>query len=349
MPRERCGYTHEARRHQDLGSVCCWRPVWQETGRCVWHAQEAGKSRLDLLDRSTAPGCRLDGARLQAANLDETDCLAGTVLVDADGTDATMEGTDLGDADLRNATLTDASLRDADLGGANLEDADLRDADLNGANLVDARLHEVDLGRSYIGGETAFGDRVVYDREVSDAAGDTEREAAFDAATWTYRTLQFRCRDNALIDRTMEYFIREKDLRRRYAWLNGDYFHAVRAEGSRLLTGYGYSIHGILAVSVLVIFLFALVYPVVGGVQESVGDTTQLYVFGWPTATSIGDLATTLGKSLYLSLYAFTTLGIGDVSPGSLAGQLLVAVEALVGYVLLALFISVLARRRYWL
>lgn len=346
---ERCRYTSETREFPELGSACCWRPVWGDRDRCIWHADVRRKPVGELRAATIANGERLDGAIMRDTVLDDLGTLSGAVLVNADLSNASAEHADFSDADLRNATFDDASLRDACLRRANLEDAVLKDTDLKGANFVDARIHETDFTRSYIGQDTVFGDTVVYEEEFEDADSEHARREAFDAATWSYRTLQYWSRENSLTDRTEAYFIREKDLRRRFAWAEKDYYHALRAEGSRYLIGYGYRIRGILVASLLVLLASTALFPLLGGINESFPEGSVTYALDQPLQHPVEDLLTVYAKSFYLSLESFTTLGIGDVTPGSFASQLLAGVEALVGYVLLALLISVLARRRYWL
>lgn len=349
MAPDRCGYTYQTHGHADLGSGCCWRPVWNDRDRCIWHADEEYKPVDELEAAITETDHRLDGAMLTNATLDGVEWLAGMVLLNADLEHVTADESDFSDADLRNANLRGASIRGADLRRVNLEAAVLSDTDLNDTDLRDARFHEANLTRSYIGHETVLGRHVVYENEFERAEDDHEKRKSFDAATWSYRTLQYWCRENGLIDRTEEFFVREKDLRRRFAWYRNEYFHALRSEGSRYLMGYGYRIRGILLASLAVILLSTALFPLLGGIHETVPQRSITYALESPLEHPVDDLLTVYAKSFYLSLESFTTLGIGDVTPGGYPGQVLAGVQALVGYVLLALLISVLARRRYWL
>lgn len=349
MPHERCGFTYEARGYPDLGRGCCWRPTWGGRDRCIWHADAERKPAGALEAAATSHDVRLDGAVLTGATLDDATWPAGTVLVGADVSRSSAESAHFSGADLRNATFDDTSLRGADFRSANLEDAFLRDADLKGTVFVRARLHEADFSRSYVGRDTRFGERIVYEDELDGADSLPAKRGAFDAATWTYRMLQYQCRENGLIERTEEFFYREKDLRRRFAWERSDYFHAIRAEGSRYLLGYGYRVRGILLASLFVILAAAAVYPFLGGVRESLPDGTVTYALSPSLDHSLSEAATAFAKSFYLSLESFTTLGIGDVTPAGYAAQVLAGLEALIGYTLVALLISVLARRRFWL
>jgi hypothetical protein len=54
---------------------------------------------------------------------------------------------------------------------------------------------------------------------------------------------------------------------------------------------------------------------------------------------------TGLGQGLYFSVITFTTLGYGDITPISTAGQLLVVIEVLLGYAMLGLLVAILSRK----
>lgn len=141
---------------------CCWREVWNETGRCIWHAEVDDKPIETLVATQCdepAP-ITLDGAYLQHLELEDSISFRDCRLVGADfswtdlryadfrDTDlrgTTLEGTDLRDVDLSETDLTDTNLRGADLQDAALEMADLTDADLLGADLSGAMLMTADL------------------------------------------------------------------------------------------------------------------------------------------------------------------------------------------------------------
>lgn len=158
---------------------CCWREVWNDTGRCIWHAEVDDKPIEDLIvARSSEPDpTALDGAFLQNLELDDRlsfqDCrlvsadlsdtglvgadlwgadLRGTALVGADLTDAVLGGASLWSADLLGADLTDALLERADFTGAVLEGADLLGASLLGADLTAANLFKANLSEADLRG-----------------------------------------------------------------------------------------------------------------------------------------------------------------------------------------------------
>jgi len=55
------------------------------------------------------------------------------------------------------------------------------------------------------------------------------------------------------------------------------------------------------------------------------------------------DRANTWFTPYYFSIVTYTTLGFGDVKPHDLAGELLVSIEVIFGYLTLGLLLAVLA------
>jgi len=52
----------------------------------------------------------------------------------------------------------------------------------------------------------------------------------------------------------------------------------------------------------------------------------------------------TSGDPYYFSIVTYTTLGFGDVRPATLAGEIIVSSEVILGYTTLGLLLSVLAQ-----
>jgi len=108
------------------------------------------------------------------------------------------------------------------------------------------------------------------------------------------------------------------------------------------LTRHGESLQRIVALSLGVVTLSALLYPFVGGF----GSNNSGAVF----ELTAGDLLTseaapTLARSLYFSVITFSTIGYGDLYPLGTGSRILVGLESLAGAVLVALFIFVLGCR----
>lgn len=345
IPSNRCGYSHDVSRFPDVGSSCCWRPVWGDTDRCVWHVDAAKKPVDALALHDPVPGERLEGAIVRESGIAGTVGFSGCVLVDADFAQADVTKTDFADADLREATFRDANARGATFTRANLEDAALRGVDLRDARLDQAKFDEVDFTDSRINRATTFGDRSVYERQLAQTADPEKRRDLFESATWTYRTLQRLAHQNARRGQTYEYVWREKDLRRRFAWNAGYYPFALKAEASRWFMGYGLSPRRVLGTSLSLILVCALLYPLTGGIQEIDAGRAITYTIDEPTDAPRWWVAGVLFKSLYFSIITFATVGYGDLQPVGSWARALASVESLLGGLLMALLVVVLARR----
>jgi len=64
----------------------------------------------------------------------------------------------------------------------------------------------------------------------------------------------------------------------------------------------------------------------------------------FPQILDFKDSAKTWFTPYYFSIVPYTTLGLGDVKPKTLAGELIVSSEVILGYTTLGLLLSVLAQ-----
>jgi Ion channel/Pentapeptide repeats (8 copies) len=65
----------------------------------------------------------------------------------------------------------------------------------------------------------------------------------------------------------------------------------------------------------------------------------------WHQMISAGDRCPTPFTPYYFSIVTYTTLGFGDVRPNNMAGEILVSMEVILGYVTLGLLLAVLGDR----
>ncbi|WP_154019960.1 pentapeptide repeat-containing protein [Halococcus sediminicola] len=162
IPGGRCGYSFEGD-SEAIGAYSCWRPSWQDTGRCVWHAERANKPPSVLAAARTDYPERLDGAYLRNASIDSNVSFADCTLRNACLTNANLQNIDCSRADFSGANcigcdLSDSVLDAACIDGATLDRADfshvsgaeatLVDATLVGADLSHARFEEADLSEA---------------------------------------------------------------------------------------------------------------------------------------------------------------------------------------------------------
>jgi voltage-gated potassium channel Kch len=64
----------------------------------------------------------------------------------------------------------------------------------------------------------------------------------------------------------------------------------------------------------------------------------------FPHIINYSDSAKTWFTPYYFSIVTYTTLGFGDVRPATLAGEIIVSSEVILGYTTLGLLLSVLAQ-----
>lgn len=129
----------------------------------------------------------------------------------------------------------------------------------------------------------------------------------------------------------------------RSCWLNTGRWAWLALTGAT--TRYGESPRRVVATSLAVILGFGLVYPFVGGIETTTAETEAFKLAEW-LSLPVGDgTARIVFENLYFSAVTFTTLGYGDIQPGSDTTKLLASIESLLGALLMALLVAVLARR----
>ncbi|WP_226003943.1 pentapeptide repeat-containing protein [Natrinema salinisoli] len=342
MTEPRCGHVTSTSGVDRAGAICCWRPTWEDTDRCIWHAETAVP--MAAYEReSPETGERLDGANFRGATLSGTSFLAGRSLVGADFTDAVLDGADLSKTDLRRATFRDVDAHGTSFRKANLHDAVFVFVDLRDADFRDARLYRAGLTDVRINLETAFGERTVYEDGIVEAS-DSVLADRVDSAQWVYRELQRLYDENAFPELVHTYYLREMDFRRRQAWRVGNYLQALKLAGSRWVMQYGTSPWRVVATSLLLILVCAGLYPLTGGIREVGTDSAVTYQIDDPTDAPRWLLVRAFLKSLYFSVITFATLGYGDIQPVGGWARAIAGVETLLGSLLMALLVFVLTR-----
>lgn len=283
---------------------------------------------VDLSGQSLC-GLDLSGVNLRGAKLCACD-LSGAELMGADLTGADLRDARLVRTGLAMTTLNGANCTQTDFTESSLTKASLRGVDADLACFDGARLTHADLSNGSFN-SAAFANSTLLDCNVR---GASFRDSRFDDAkirglrnfgssNWVYADLrradlsaaQLLARHAADQNFLWEFRRRSKTSEVLYAvwWVTSDCGRSFTRWG--LLTA-------------LLAVCFAGLYRVVG--------------------VDFGPNETVLSP-LYFSVVTLTTLGYGDVLPTTLAGQVSVMVETVLGYVmlggLLAMFSSTVARR----
>ena len=153
----RCGYVYTGETGHES---CCYRSVWEESDRCIWHTETGDEDMKPVeelqamrappeirdLNGGTGPRELLDGAELEDVNFPPAVDLAGVSLRDADMAEVTLHRVSMAGADLSDTDLTDSDMRNGDLSGVTCWDSELNDGYFANANLSGAELVEADCG-----------------------------------------------------------------------------------------------------------------------------------------------------------------------------------------------------------
>ena len=265
----------------------------------------ADLAEADLAGADLA-GARLDSASLWMARLDGA-CLAGARMVGANLRGASLDGASLVSARLDGADLSTARLSGARLTGARLTRAGLGRCDLSGVDLSGADLRGADVSLAVVDGGTLLADCAV------DRGTDFSGVGLASARVWPGL--------RQLLDSNMR--------RKRWARYCQRGPRLVRTVKTALcvpfwwLSDYGLSTWRVMAT----FFALAVAFSTVLG--------------AWPQWVTV-DVGPPGGvgflRAVYLTVVTMTSLGLRDVGlrPAAAAGDVLLTVEVLVGYVILA-------------
>lgn len=271
--------------------------------------------RANLCDanlmRASLQGAQLPTAILIRANL------GGTNSESANFQSANLQSTNFGEANLKKAKLMGANLSNTNLLLADMQDAKLLEADLRGARFVRANLRGADFSRAHVDGGT-----LIWDCEI-------DCNTKFEGVGLGNIRIYPKTRE------LLEYNIRRMNWGE---WYRGKSRNTLVIVGRQLLTSpirgfwlvsnYGLSTGRIALAFFGLAILFALVYHFIPGLVHN------LHV----TGNQVSDFI----RACYFSIVTMTTLGFGDMyaEPGSKAGHILLILQVLSGYILLAALVT---------
>ncbi|HBB94095.1 MAG TPA: hypothetical protein DC054_01775 [Blastocatellia bacterium] len=304
-------------------------------GYCYWHESEPGKSKDPHLKKTLEIAVKqkvyLGGAFLSGGG-------PGTYYVDSEGpmdlTGANLQGAFFAGAYFEGTILQGVNLREAHLesawfGSTNLSGADLSGAHLWGTDFQFANMKGTELWNAEINGGTQLGGAYWGDDYVLAA----ESGGRLGCAEETYRILKQHRQESGDYRTAGQFYFREmesirKQLTRFRRLLWTVFFKSICGYGERPTWTFGW------AVGVILVW-GGLLLPL-GGIHNPDGSTTQ---FSWPPNFAI------LKNGLSLSLITFVTLGYGNRYPDSAAGEFLAGFEALLGILLLSIFVVSFAKK----
>ena len=263
-------------------------------------------------------GAEFLGATFRKANLSECSAIkAGFGMTD-------LTGANFFNATLENSTFVDAQIRRADFRAAKMGRCRLLEADLTHTDFSQADLSDVDLCETDINGSN-FRQSTLRGAQLRDARNYTK-------ADWIGADV----RD---IDFTGAYLLRRHIIDENYLYEFRHQSKVTRvvyfvwkwtSDCGRSMMRWGVFL-------ALNAFLFAGIYWAMDAWFPPEGKESHL--------KGITDLGGDFIPYLYYSVVTFTTLGFGDVSPLSVAGQVVLIIHIAIGYLGLGALLSILATK----
>lgn len=340
----------------------------------IQHGVMLGSDPSQIED--TAFHAILSHANLNNSNLSESDLprtdfssanLRNAELNDANFSEATfdaanLEGSNISNSDLSKSSLTATNCEDVDfintvLVRASLENADLVDTNLTGAYLYNtgidgARINDntqlIDEGNI---GEVTLESRCRYDTDVHpqeafetlsldktalEEADNSPKVIQLRRARSTYRRLEELARQNGLLELQSTMFKRRQEMRRKLLKTKGESTRWIFAEIQRTLFVYGESFKRIVGISIGVIVFFWFMFLTTGIVETTGGEAI--------IPDTVRENPALMWDTLYHSISVFFT-GSEPLNTTGRWGQVVIAVERMVGPIFLALLVFVLGRR----
>ena len=156
---------------------------------------------------------------------------------------------------------------------------------------------------------------------------DKDINLSFNQLETIYRDLKQNMQNHGDYSKAGEFYYREMEMKRKGAPKIQERFGL---QVYKYLAGYGERYWNTAAVSGFVILLFAFLYGITDCLQYSAGNPC-LY-------QEIIDV-------IYFSFVTFTTLGLGDITPLTTFGKVLICLEAVIGAFMIAVFVVVFVRK----
>lgn len=281
-----------------------------------------------------------------------------------------FDESNISDCDFTSAKLENASFQDvnglgAKFNNANMENANLAKSNLKGADFSGAELDSVDLSGVNINYNTTFGGKSIYETKPESANSFGKDNKRNLKAIWVYRTLERLHRENALTEIASNYYIWEKDLRRRQhrkeifreaqkntlnecvddecliRYRFRIFRRYVKSEASRFSIRYGESPLQLVLFSAAVILGFAAIYPIFG---VSMGTTTIKYAILTDNSADLDAQIPLVLDLLRFSFNTFMRTEVQSMEPLGI-GKIFAGIESTANAIAIALLVFVLTRR----
>lgn len=305
--------------------------------------QKAALSEANLrgavLTGANFQGSRLMEAKLQKAILVKVNFRKANMdyaqMQEANLMEADLERTILIKASLQRAELMEANLKEAILIGTNFRFASLIGCDLTGASLVGANLREADfdekvnlrnvnLYQTKLDGSTLKNSQNKLDRIIIQ-----EKNKKHAIARDVYMNLKNYFNKEGMYEVAGEYYYREKLMETNCICSRKNFSKWLFNHLLNITAGFGERPSRVLGWWFIVIVGFAFMF--------FKGEGLIIKSTNFSHAETFWDY-------LYFSIVTFTTLGFGDIAPKP-SFRLLASIEAILGAILMAMFIYVFSRK----
>jgi len=310
-------------------AFCCQGEA-NSSGFCFWHDKNIDKSGQDVkqrLENYAQAGGMLRGIILSKAQLQGIDLVNHHKKV----------GYDFSYADFYHAKLNSAHMFNINLQHASIMKADLRDSNLNCANLADTNM----LGVKWTGSKfenVKIGKKIKQEHSAKAALAAKDNQANIDfleQAEEIYRDLRKHAEHEGIF--TLSGYFIQKELTMRRLQLPR---YSLKRNISKLVDifcGYGEAPLRIIGLSMVIIFLCAIIYTFTGLSYN--GDVQAINA-----EQTLSENISFFYSSLYYSVVTFTTLGYGDFTPVGIS-RAIAAIEAFTGSFTIALFVVVFVKK----
>ena len=228
------------------------------------------------------------------------------------GSEVYLKKAKLRKASLENSTLNHVHLEEAKFNMAKLQYSDFHDAHVQGTIFYESEIQGADFHNVIVNGETSFC-KCKVNRYAKNKKYTNFEVVSLDS-----------CRIESNIKQLLEYNIRRKNWEQ---WYKEHKVQKWLVEPFWLISNYGISTKRIIFTFFGLAFVFAFLYRIF---------PDFVMVFG-----NVGDIRG-FWHALYFSVVTMTTLGFGDIAanPDSWAGQTLLMVQVIFGYVLLGALVT---------
>jgi len=310
-------------------SYCCTGEA-NDSGFCYWHDKNIDKSDEGVrsaLERHAQSGGLLRGIILTKGQLQDIDLVNHQKKNGYDFSYADFYHTNLKGAHLFNINLNNASIMKADLRNANLNCATLTNANMLGVKWRGSKFENIKMGK-----------KIKQEVLAKKAEEQQDKQTSLDfleQAEEIYRDLRKHAEQEGIF--TLSGYFIQKELTMRRFQLPRFSIKRFLSKIVDIFCGYGEAPLRIIALSMAIILLCAIIYTFTGLSYHGVVQVAS-------SEHNLKENISLFFSSLYYSVVTFTTLGYGDFTPVGVS-RAIAAIEAFTGSFTIALFVVVFVKK----